>query len=340
MTVDTSAYKGDDFTLSVLAYDCSLGGHGGSVYFDGFGVATGKVSGSLFQDWDANAIRDPKEPAIAGWTVYADADGNGRFDVGEASAITDARGRYLLGAVAVGTATIRVDAPTGTWEAWATTPMTVTVTEDASTTAIDFGVSGGATPFDDVLTGVGRSDETIDGVTGNDLISGRAGNDSLAGGLGDDIVRGNLGSDIVTGGGGSDRVNGGAGSDVVVGGAGADVLRGGADADTFSFAADFGQDRLADFEDGLDRIAFSIAGVGRMSDLVLTQQGADTIVTLAAGGPGEILIRDVLTSDLTDADFIFAAPAPGMPEAAAIRIAHDFPARDLVLADTALVALA
>lgn len=36
-SLDVSAYKGDTFTLSLLASDCPYGGHAGYVYLDGFG---------------------------------------------------------------------------------------------------------------------------------------------------------------------------------------------------------------------------------------------------------------------------------------------------------------
>ena len=36
-SIDTSAYVGDTLTLTVKAFDCSLGGHGGYAYVDGFG---------------------------------------------------------------------------------------------------------------------------------------------------------------------------------------------------------------------------------------------------------------------------------------------------------------
>jgi hypothetical protein len=35
--LDTSAYIGDTFTMTVQAYDCGIGGHGGYAYVDQFG---------------------------------------------------------------------------------------------------------------------------------------------------------------------------------------------------------------------------------------------------------------------------------------------------------------
>lgn len=39
ITLDTSAYVGDDFLLQVSVFDCAQGGHGGYAYVDGFGSA-------------------------------------------------------------------------------------------------------------------------------------------------------------------------------------------------------------------------------------------------------------------------------------------------------------
>jgi hypothetical protein len=38
--LDVSAYQGDSFTLTLLAADCALTGHEGTVYLDGFGAVT------------------------------------------------------------------------------------------------------------------------------------------------------------------------------------------------------------------------------------------------------------------------------------------------------------
>src|SRR5205823_91070 len=43
-----------------------------------------------------DGVRDPGEPALAGWTVYADRNNNYRLDAGEPSAVTGADGSYTL----------------------------------------------------------------------------------------------------------------------------------------------------------------------------------------------------------------------------------------------------
>jgi VCBS repeat-containing protein len=67
---------------------------------------TGTISGVQFNDLNANGVRDPGEPALAGWTVYADLNNNHTLDPGEPSAVTAADGSYTL-TVSPGTYVIR-----------------------------------------------------------------------------------------------------------------------------------------------------------------------------------------------------------------------------------------
>ena len=59
------------------------------------------------------------------------------------------------------------------------------------------------------------------------------------------------------GGNGSDTLRGGAGNDTLDGGAGNDIISGGAGADTFKFSDGFGNDKITDFEDGVDTLEYS-----------------------------------------------------------------------------------
>ena len=56
----------------------------------------GTVSGVKFNDLDGDGVRDPGEPGLAGWTVYADLNNNRALDAGEPSAMTGADGAYAL----------------------------------------------------------------------------------------------------------------------------------------------------------------------------------------------------------------------------------------------------
>lgn len=141
---------------------------------------------------------------------------------------------------------------------------------------------------------------SISGGAGNDAIGpggglrlGRA--DWINGQLGNDVLAGGAGRDTLSGGFGADRLFGGAEGDRLAGGAGNDVLTGESGADVFVYAArGNGQDRITDFQDGVDRI--DIAG-----PRVVRAVGADTIVEL---GADSIRLVGVDRADITWADFV------------------------------------
>ncbi len=54
----------------------------------------GSISGTLFNDVSQDAVYDVGDPTLSGWTVFLDANGNGRRDVAEAIAISQADGTY------------------------------------------------------------------------------------------------------------------------------------------------------------------------------------------------------------------------------------------------------
>jgi hypothetical protein len=77
------------------------------------------ITGTVYEDANANRRRDPGEPGVGGWTVYLDADHDGAFDAGETSATTFAGGEYFLRAPAPGRNYVRVIVPDG-WTRTAT----------------------------------------------------------------------------------------------------------------------------------------------------------------------------------------------------------------------------
>jgi serralysin len=82
----------------------------------------------------------------------------------------------------------------------------------------------------------------------NNMITGNDGDNRLEGRGGDDLLFGGFGNDTLVGGPGDDGLDGGAGND---------YLRGGPGDDRFIFNAPLGPenvDRIADFEDGADRL--------------------------------------------------------------------------------------
>lgn len=157
----------------------------------------------------------------------------------------------------------------------------------------------------DVLSG-GNGNDTLDGGEGNDRLQGGAGNDDLTGGDRNDALNGGAGDDTLFSGDGNDKLTGGAGADVLAGGQGRDVLTGGADADLFIFVTNGGEDRITDFEDGVDLLDYSAFGFTDISDLTLTQVGADAVITIAAEAKTVLTLLNTDITDLGNDDFIFA----------------------------------
>ena len=130
----------------------------------------------------------------------------------------------------------------------------------------------------------------------DDTLSGGAGNDTLAGGGGNDTLAGDAGNDTLTGGDGNDTLSGGTGNDTLAGDGGNDI---------FVWADGDGTDTISDFQTGLDRIDLTGAsGVFRFSDLALTDQGSDVLISLAGGGG--LLLTGLEPGNLSAGDFIFA----------------------------------
>jgi Ca2+-binding RTX toxin-like protein len=111
---------------------------------------------------------------------------------------------------------------------------------------------------------------TIDAKGGHDTLNGSTGNDTLLGGAGNDVLLGDAGND---------RLNGGVGNDFLIGGAGKD---------TFVFAKGGGQDIIADFVGGQDKIDLSAFGLGSMAKLAASAQivsgGASSMYIDFGGG--------------------------------------------------------
>ena len=75
----------------------------------------GRVEGTLYNDVNANGVRDAGEPGLPGWTVYLDDDGNGILDSGEPSTTTGADGSYVFTGLVPGVYAVAHVAKAG-WE--------------------------------------------------------------------------------------------------------------------------------------------------------------------------------------------------------------------------------
>lgn len=139
---------------------------------------------------------------------------------------------------------------------------------------------------DDTMLGK-KGTDTLLGGTGRDTLNGGAHADGLFGQRGNDVLKGGAGNDVLNGGGGRDELNGQKGNDVLTGGAGRDV---------FFFRKGNGDDRITDFEIGLDTIEIGV-GASDLSDLSFARKGADVLVSFA---DVSILVEDVTRAELRD----------------------------------------
>ncbi|WP_298864745.1 Calx-beta domain-containing protein [uncultured Sulfitobacter sp.] len=155
----------------------------------------------------------------------------------------------------------------------------------------------------DVLDGNGGSDwasyASSAGGVNVSLLTGFAGGQSGSHAVGDTFIQienltGSVYADILNGDHGANRLDGAGGND---------VLRGYLGADLFVFTDGFGQDVIADFQDGMDLLDFSMhSGVTGIDDLMIRDSGADAQVWDGAGNI--VTVRDA--AGLLDVgDFVF-----------------------------------
>ncbi|HEX7110027.1 MAG TPA: rhizobiocin, partial [Aestuariivirga sp.] len=90
----------------------------------------------------------------------------------------------------------------------------------------------------------------------------------------------------------------------ITGGSGNDTFTGGAGGDTFFFnVAVFGDDKITDYQDGLDKLSFDSSVADSFDDFVITGNGTK-IVTVTHGVDSIILTSTVVFTLAAD-DFIF-----------------------------------
>ncbi len=160
----------------------------------------------------------------------------------------------------------------------------------------------------------GNGNDTLQGRWGNDTLNGGAGQDSLFGGTNDDILNGGDNIDGMQGGDGNDIMNGDAGNDTLLGGAGVDtlnggtgndLLNGGTGIDNYIFDTGFGNDRVAGFANGTEKITVTNVTGASAATLNVTLGGSGNVFA-DFGGPDSIeFIGITNVADIDASDFIF-----------------------------------
>jgi VCBS repeat-containing protein len=125
-------------------------------------AGTGTLTGSAFQDDNADGAWDSTEAGLAGVTIYLDSNANGEFDFGETSTVTDSDGHFLF-QVEPGTCHVR---SLLSGSAYATSPSpsgeyTPTVEIGRGVDSLDFGEAETADPVSSTATGT-----TVTGLSG------------------------------------------------------------------------------------------------------------------------------------------------------------------------------
>ena len=113
---------------------------------------TGTISGTKWEDHNANGVQDVGDGGLAGWRIYVDLNGNSVFDIGEPSDLSAANGDYTISGVNPGSRTVREvgqagwtcsfpnpGAPSGGVVSSTNCSYTVTVTSGSAATGRDFG---------------------------------------------------------------------------------------------------------------------------------------------------------------------------------------------------------
>ncbi len=155
----------------------------------------------------------------------------------------------------------------------------------------------------DVLTGGGQGTENrgdwLTGGSGDDQLTG-SGNGLVLGGEDNDTLFAFAG-DLARGDGGNDTITGHAGTQQIIGGSGDDTLTGGADFDRFDFSDGWGADRIADFQDGIDKFDLSnVTGLNAFGQLSVTAAAEGALIAFSGN---TILLSGIAVALITADDF-------------------------------------
>jgi Ca2+-binding RTX toxin-like protein len=141
--------------------------------------------------------------------------------------------------------------------------------------------------------------DTICGDIGSDTISGNYGDDRIFGNADNDLIDGHSGNDSVFGGQGNDTILGSSGLDVICGDLGDDSLIGGSEGDRFNFRPGDGNDIIADFQNGFDKIGLK-QGLSFQQLQILGVENATKII----GNGLTITLQGVNVGAIDPSDFV------------------------------------
>jgi serralysin len=322
------AWVGTTGTLNANAEVFSLhqnlflsAGHRVNLLNDGFQeVGIGTSAGVYSSDRNYNALMGTQNFAYGAdngahvtGVHYTDSDNNDFYSIGEAdggrqvrvykagvlvgSCATAAAGGYSAEVTATGAVEVvfsggGLAAARGAKITLGTTNVKIDLVND---TCIESNVSTSLSQGSGHLRLLGIS--AINGV-GNGYSNWLIGNAAA------NSLYGYNGNDVLVGGYGNDRLFGHVGDDTLRGDAGNDVLCGSTGSDKFQFlAAGFGDDRISDYVDGVDKLVFNDAFVDRLADLTITHNGT-TAVTVAIG-TDSIIVQGTSAITINSGDLLF-----------------------------------
>ncbi len=69
-------------------------------------LMAGDFAGTVFNDLNANGAKDAADNGLAGWTLFADTNHDGKFTAGEPATVSDTKGKFTIVGLPVGNVTI------------------------------------------------------------------------------------------------------------------------------------------------------------------------------------------------------------------------------------------
>ena len=148
ITIDTTGFSSGGFDLrldNTLNGDTDFAGlpiniTNGRINV-GSGGSTGSIAGNVYNDLNANGVKNTGEGNLTNWRVFIDANGNNAFDSTERNDFTDGSGNYGLTGLPAGTFRVIAAKPSGWTRVNPSLAHTVTLTAGQTVTGRNFGLT-------------------------------------------------------------------------------------------------------------------------------------------------------------------------------------------------------